>query len=275
MFRRPVSPSDQAANVLIDSALGSTAYADSFGFEWTHIDGFAGKEVMSHGHVFGRFMLARDFFQGKTLIDVGCGNGRIGRLIAPLCGSYIGMDLSEAIYSFPDYTVKPSAFTLVRASATDTPLADNLSDVTMCWGVLHHVDQPRLAFDELVRVTKPGGTILVFVYPDSFDGRKNLNTFMRGLPLDRSHLILEQISDQLDEWKQIDSFYADLLANHLALSFKQSQAWQRFQWYDGVTPRFHWALEKPVQQWAAEYGLSVSSFRTGCFRMEKPFSSQV
>ena len=272
MFRRAVHPSRNAEHVLIDSALEDTAYADSFGFEWTHIDGFAGKEVMSHGHVFGRFMLERDFFRGKTLIDVGCGNGRIGRLIAPLCQEYIGLDLSEAIYSFPDYTLKPSSFTLVRASATDVPLSDSLSDVTLCWGVLHHVDQPQRGFDELVRVTKPGGTILAYVYPDTFDARKNLNTFIRGLPLERSHVILERISDELDEWVQVDQFYANLLANHIALSFKQSQAWQRFQWYDGVTPRYHWALEQPVQAWAKDHGLTIHSARPGCFRLQKPMA---
>ena len=56
MFKREVKPSDRDPNVLVDSNLGETGYVDSFGFEWTHIDGFVGKEVMSHGHVFGRFM---------------------------------------------------------------------------------------------------------------------------------------------------------------------------------------------------------------------------
>ncbi len=272
MFRRPVNPSRHKPSIMIDSALKDASYVDNFGFEWTHIDGFADKEIMSHGHVFGRFGLPRDFFKGKSVVDIGCGNGRIGRLIAPLCASYAGVDLSEAVYSFPDYTARPPHFSLTQASATDLPFVDGLADVTLCWGVLHHVDRPEVAFAELDRVTRHGGTILVFVYSDGYASRKNLNKFLRGLGLERSHVILEQLSDGLDTWRQIDPFYANILAGHLSLSFKQSQAWQRFQWYDGVTPRYHWALEKPVQQWALARGLTVRHFQPGCFRLDKPAS---
>ena len=37
---------------MIDSELGDFEYVNSFGFEWTQIDGFIGKESMSHGHIF-------------------------------------------------------------------------------------------------------------------------------------------------------------------------------------------------------------------------------
>jgi len=190
MFKRETEPSERDPNVLVDSNLGETSYVDSFGFEWTHIDGFVGKEVMSHGHVFGRFMLPRNFFNGKSVVDVGCGNGRIGRLIAPLCTSYLGIDLSEAVYAFPKYTQRPAEFKLLRASGTDLPLADGVADVTICWGVLHHMDEPERAFNELMRVTKPGGAILIFVYPESLDARKNLNVYMRGLPQTNAHDII-------------------------------------------------------------------------------------
>jgi SAM-dependent methyltransferase len=243
MFRREVKPSPQDPEVLIDSILGNTEYVESFGFEWTHIDGFVGKEIMSHGHIFGRFQLSKDFFKGKTVVDVGCGNGRIGRLIAPLCRSYCGIDLSEAVYAFPKYIKKPEIFTLVQASGTDLPVSDEVSDITICWGVLHHMDDPSTAFHELLRVTKPSGTLLIFVYPEQFETRKNLNVFIRGLPDENSYNILSALSDGLDGWREVDAFYANMLGNSMSLSVKQSREWQIFQWYDGITPRYHWSLE--------------------------------
>ena len=269
MFKREVKPSDRDPNVLVDSNLGETGYVDSFGFEWTHIDGFVGKEVMSHGHVFGRFMLPRNFFAGKSVVDVGCGNGRIGRLLAPLCTSYLGIDLSEAVYAFPKYTRRPSEFKLLRASGTDLPLADGVADVTICWGVLHHMDEPEKAFNELMRVTKPGGSILIFVYPESLDGRKNLNVYMRGLPQANAHDIISRISDSLDGWREVDQFYAGLLANYVALSFRYSREWQKFQWFDGITPRYHWSISKNVAEWAGRAARRVNTYRPGCYYIEK------
>ena len=102
-FRRKVNPSPRDPRVLVDSELKDKSYVESFGFEWTEIDGFVGKESMLHGHVFGRFLLPNNFFAGKTVIDVGCGNGRIGRLVAPFAKEYLGLDLSDSVYAFPNY----------------------------------------------------------------------------------------------------------------------------------------------------------------------------
>ena len=267
MFRRDVKPSERDPGVLIDSKLENSAYVNSFGFEWTQIDGYAGKEVMSHGHIFGRFMLPRDFFTGKTVVDIGCGNGRIGRLVAPLSKSYCGVDLSEAVFAFPSYIKKPESFTLVQASGTDLPLADAVADVTICWGVLHHMDKPDAGLAEILRVTKPGGVILMFVYPTNFKARKNLNVFIRGLPEDKAHAIIDTLSDELDSWREVDNFYAERLASEVALSFKFSREWQKFQWFDGITPRYHWSLEQQVGEWGAKIG-DCKSYRPGCFYIQ-------
>jgi SAM-dependent methyltransferase len=265
MFRREVRPSERDPEVLLDSKLSGADYVSGFGMEWEHFDGFSGKEVMSHGHLFGRFLLPRDFFTGKTVVDIGCGNGRIGRLMAPLASSYTGVDLSEAVYSFPKYTQRPPKFALLRASATDLPLDNACADVVICWGVLHHIDQPEVAFAELMRVAKPGATILLYVYPANFDGRMNLNWYLRGLSPEIAKSVIDQLSDGLDEWFEVDRFFAGLLAGDAALSFKQSKPWQKFQWFDGVTPRYHWSLEKRAPELAAQHGASIVATRPGCF----------
>jgi SAM-dependent methyltransferase len=269
MFRREVKRSERDPDVLVDSKLGDAAYVDSFGQEWQSFDGFTGKEIMSHGHLFGRFMLPRDFFAGRDVVDVGCGNGRIGRLIAPHCGSYTGVDLSEALYAFPKYAKRPGKFGLVRASATDLPLEDACADVVVCWGVLHHVNEPRVAFSELVRITRPRGTILLYVYPRSLDLRKNLNTYLRGLPLRRGWEIIDRLSDEIDAWHEVDPFFAAQLANYVSMSFKQSKSWQKFQWYDGVTPRYHWSLEPVIPELAERFGLQATAHRPGCFTLRR------
>ncbi len=230
------------SRVLIDSELPDTSYVDTFGFEWTQIDGFMGKEVMSHGHIFGRFQLAANYFDGKVVVDVGFGNGRIGRLVAPHAKQYLGLDLSEAVYSFPAY-LRSENIQLGRASGTNLPLNNAVADVTICWGVMHHMDNPELALNELKRVTKPGGEVLIFIYSDAYAARENFNRFVKDISDIKKHVLIEDTSDYLDAWREVDKLYADLLSQNVFMSVKQSREWQIFQWYDGVTPRFHHRLE--------------------------------
>ena len=174
----------------------------------------------------------------------------------------------KAVYAFPRYIQKPEHFTLVRASGTDLPIADQVADVTLCWGVLHHMNDPEAGLMELLRVTKPGGMILIFVYPKQFDARKNLNAYIRGLPEDQAHGIIERLSDEFDAWREVDPFYANQLAPLMALSFKSSRAWQKFQWFDGITPRYHWSIEQRVAEWGGQGGRKVVSYRPGCFNIQ-------
>ena len=269
MFKRPLSRHSESPHILVDPALPTEPeYTSSFGFEWTKIDGFAGKETMSHGHLYGRFLLPSDFFRGMVVADIGCGNGRIGRLIVCDCQKYIGLDSSDSLTAFPTYIEGFENVTLVQASATDVPLENESVDVAICWGVMHHTDRPEKTFDELVRIVKPGGYILIFVYPPAFDGRRNFNALIRELPPDITSNLVERTSDEVDAWCEVDDFYGNIIAQRLHMSRKQSREWQIFQWFDGISPRYHWSLNEYLRS-NRRSGLSVTSLSMGIFKILK------
>lgn len=270
MFRRELIPSSIDPDILLDSKLENSEYVDSFGFEWQHLDAYADKETLSHGHLFGRFLLGRDHFVGQAVVDVGCGNGRIGRIVCAQAGSYTGVDLSDSVYAFPKQMQRPPSFSLVRASGTDLPLNNQIADTTLCWGVLHHMDDPGAGMRELVRITRPGGEILVFVYPKYFDARKNLNGLWKFVPAKRQRHYIESISNAVDSWNDVDPYFAGLLAGGLSLGFKSSRDLQILQWFDGVTPRYHWSLQEEVPAFFAANGCSVRETYPGCFRIKLP-----
>jgi SAM-dependent methyltransferase len=53
----------------------------------------------------------------------------------------------------------------VQASGTELPFADGTFDLVYCVAVLHHVAEPgavRATLREMVRVTRPGGRVLIW-----------------------------------------------------------------------------------------------------------------
>lgn len=269
MFKRQLLYSSGRPHIRIDPALTvDQQYTDNFGFEWSEIDGFAGKEVMSHGHLYGRFLLPADFMHGKVVADIGCGNGRLGRLIVPDCERYIGIDSSESIVAFPTYIDNFNSVTLVRASATDLPLENDSVDIAICWGVLHHIDDPWRAVDELIRVTKPGGFILVFVYSPNFDARRNFNQIIRELEHRVTFEIVEGASDSIDAWCEVDEFFGGHVANNVHMSRKHSREWQIFQWFDGISPKYHWSIANSLNR-VADVDPILEDVGRGVFKWKK------
>ena len=268
IFRRKLERCKRDKRIMIDSELENFEYVNSFGFEWTQIDGFIGKESMSHGHIFGRFLLPKFYFKNKTVIDVGCGNGRIGRIIGPLSAKYFGCDLSESVYAFPSY-LEASNISLIRASGTNLPFYDEVSDISVCWGVLHHMDDPFAGLKELFRVTKSGGEILIFIYSKGYDGRKNLNEFAKHITDNEKHQLIESTSDYLDGWREVDPFFANQLSANLFMSVKHSREWQIFQWFDGITPQYHWSLEEDFEMHFREMDIDYKKTHLGCYRIKK------
>ena len=49
------------------------------------------------------------------------------------------------------------------------------------------MDDPFSGLNELLRVTKSGGEILIFIYAKGYDGRQNLNEFAKHIAEDEKH----------------------------------------------------------------------------------------
>ncbi len=86
---------------------------------------------------------------GKWL-EVGCGRG----LLQDVVDDYTGVDLSSAVESFLH---KPFCCAPVEA----LPFEDFIFDGVWSYAVLEHVDNPERALQEMRRVLKPGGILLL------------------------------------------------------------------------------------------------------------------
>ena len=131
---------------------------------------------------------------GDSVLDLGCGTGddvqELARLVGP-SGRVVGVDRSETVIAEARErvlgTTLPVAFQVADAYAL--PFPDATFDVCRGDRVFHHLGHPRQAFGELLRVTRPGGRVLLFDpdfetaivdAPDRLLTRRLLNSFCDG-----------------------------------------------------------------------------------------------
>ena len=104
----------------------------------------------------------KDYLRGKIVLDAGCGNGRYTYAMQELGATVTSIDVSqEAINECRK--INPRAYVW---NIFDLWLGEELGiyDFILCWGVLHHTKNPRVGFNFLTRVLKPGGRLHVMLY---------------------------------------------------------------------------------------------------------------
>jgi arsenite methyltransferase len=102
---------------------------------------------------------------GGTALDVGCGPGNItaelGRVVGPT-GLALGVDVSPPMLRRAVSSAAPQVGFL-RANALDLPLCDGTVDAVTCFAVLQLIPEPFAVLDEIVRVLRPEGRVMVMV----------------------------------------------------------------------------------------------------------------
>lgn len=94
-------------------------------------------------------------------VDLGCGTGRITRLLAGPTRRVVAVDRSRGMLEQARDAVPADDVVLVRGDARVLPLRDGAVDAVVCSGVLHHLPHWRDAVREAARVLRPGGVLIV------------------------------------------------------------------------------------------------------------------
>ncbi|XP_044953055.1 tRNA (carboxymethyluridine(34)-5-O)-methyltransferase isoform X1 [Hordeum vulgare subsp. vulgare] len=109
---------------------------------------------------------------GSVVLDAGCGNGKyLG--FNPEC-FYIGCDISPPLIEI----CAGRGHEVLVADAVNLPYRENVADAAISIAVLHHLsteDRRRKAIQELIRVVKRGGLVLITVWAVEQEDRSLLN----------------------------------------------------------------------------------------------------
>ena len=98
--------------------------------------------------------------QGKHCLDIGADNGVISYLLRTQGGEWTSADLDESVL---DSIRKMVGDRVVRFDGGRTEFADHTFDIVVIIDFLEHIPQDRAFLQELSRIIKPGGTLLINV----------------------------------------------------------------------------------------------------------------
>jgi SAM-dependent methyltransferase len=97
---------------------------------------------------------------GRTLLDVGGGPGYFATAFTAAGLAYVGVEPDpKEMHAGP--AGKPGAGSFVRASGMALPFADDSVDICLSSNVAEHVAQPWRLGSEMLRVTRPGGLVVL------------------------------------------------------------------------------------------------------------------
>jgi SAM-dependent methyltransferase len=106
---------------------------------------------------------------GRRTLDLGCGEGRLGRILRSQGHQIAGIDASATMVRLATTHELPEPS--VVADAAELPFPDGAFDLVVAYMTLHDIDRMAQAMAEIGRVLEPGGRLcMAIVHPLSSAG---------------------------------------------------------------------------------------------------------
>ena len=142
---------------------------------------------------------------GMAVADIGCGLGYLGWTYWKYfgrSGSYTGIDCSSKLVleaaEISQSWSEGGTVSFITGDSYRIPLEDNSVDVSMCQTLLQHLEFPEKAVQEMVRITKPGGTVVC----------KDLDNVSRYMKISYSSISEDDQIDEILFQKRMKLIYA-------------------------------------------------------------------
>ncbi|WP_271255180.1 class I SAM-dependent methyltransferase [Pseudanabaena sp. Chao 1811] len=185
---------------------------ESFRNKWSNNPDTAFLETLRENSDIFNWILTRNGFKNKQslqnflsakkkILDAGCGNGRVTALLRkysdPIVTKIVGFDIVSSEIAKENLSGSENIFFYKK------DLLEDLSDLGQfdfiyCQEVLHHTNNPKQSFLNLVDLLENEGEIAIYVYKQKAPVREFVDDFIRekiaGLPYEEAMKISEQIT---------------------------------------------------------------------------------
>jgi len=174
--------------------------AKNFGWEWNRFDQI--DERYEEQLLSWLQPVKPSFFEGKVILEGGCGKGR-HTLIAAKWGAkeIVAVDLSDAVEAAFEKTRHLPNVHIIQAGIFKLPLKRKF-DYALSIGVLHHTPSPKDAFISLASRVKENGAISVWVY-----GAENNEWIIKYVSPIREKITSKMSSELLYHFSKIPTLF--------------------------------------------------------------------
>ena len=123
-----------------------------------YVPGITGQIRVEHLH---RYMFAVSRAEGCRVLDIACGEGYGSAALAQTASSVVGVDIAEDAIAHATARYTADNLRFAQGSLTAIPAADAAFDLVVCFETLEHVRDQELAIQEMRRVLRPEGLLIV------------------------------------------------------------------------------------------------------------------
>jgi len=168
-----------------------------------------------------RYRAISALVQGKVVADIASGSGYGSAILGETAQSVVGFDADQDAVQYATEQYGSSNVTFNRADALNIPLDDHSVDVAVTFETIEHIEDYEGFLDELARVVRPGGLVVVSTPNDLEFPEGNhfhLHEFERAELIDQ----LRRRFDYIDEyfqatWKYVAIDRLDNLSTEMGL----------------------------------------------------------
>lgn len=112
--------------------------------------------------------------EGMRVLDVGCGTGNFSIKLAEMGCKVIGVDVSEEMLKIAREKIREKGLNIEfhQIDVYDISFNDNEFDAVFSMAAFEFIKEPKQAYNEMFRVLKPGGQLLIgTIHRDSSWGK--------------------------------------------------------------------------------------------------------
>lgn len=109
-----------------------------------------------------RYLTAKQYVAGKRVLDIACGEGYGSKLMKDWgAASVVGVDVSDEALAVANRYFSGDGITFLNHTAEELPFDNDSFDVVVSFETVEHLDRPEKFIQEIARVVKFDGVVLV------------------------------------------------------------------------------------------------------------------